>query len=318
MNELNQELDNLVWVERFKPNNLDECILPKRIKDQFQQMVDSGNIQNYAAIGSAGSGKTSSAVAMCKQLGLEYIIINMSSENGIDTVRSKIVNFASGVSFSSRYKVIIMDEADGIGKNAQSALRGVISDFTENCRFIITANYKNKIIDPLFSRCPIVDFSFTTQEKEEILLKFIKRIIHILKSENISFDKNEIVDICKKYFPDLRKLLNLLQLNSKDGELSFSSLGSSSSEKILELIKCLTAKDFNLTREWVVNNVQSNDGHLIRRALYDSIKTFIKPESIPDAILLINKYDFQEASVVDNEINMVAFLLEMMLNLEYI
>ena len=130
MNELNQELDNLVWVERFKPNNLDECILPKRIKDQFQQMIDSGNIQNYAAIGSPGSGKTSSAVAMCKQLGLEYIIINMSSENGIDTVRSKIVNFASGVSFSSRYKVIIMDEADGIGKNAQSALRCVISDFT--------------------------------------------------------------------------------------------------------------------------------------------------------------------------------------------
>lgn len=316
---LNENVDNFVWVERFKPKNLDECILPQRIKQQFEKMIESGNIQNYAAVGSPGSGKTSSARAMCEQLGLEYLIINMSNESGIDTVRSKIVNFASGISFKSDYKVIILDEFDYANKNsAQPALRGVIEEFASNCRFIITANYQNRIIEPLFSRNPIIDFEFTLKEKNEMLMQFIKRIEQILNSENVVYDRAELINFCKKTFPDLRKILNLLQMNSTDGELKFSSLGAASSEKINELIACLTSKDFSKTREWVVNNVQSNDGHLIRRALYDSLKLFINSSSIPDAILLINKYDFQEVSVVDKEINMVAFLLEMMLNLEYI
>lgn len=316
---LDQTLENLVWVERFKPKCIEECILPKRIKDQLSKMIDSGNIQNYSAVGSPGSGKTSSAKAMCEQLGLEYITINMSNESGIDTVRTKISNFASSVSFKSDYKVIIMDEFDYANKNsAQPALRGVIEEFAENCRFIITANYQNRIIEPLFSRNPIIDFTFTVQEKNEMLVQFIKRLEQILALENISYDRVELIKLCKKMFPDLRKILNTVQMNSKDGELKFSSLGAASTEKVNELIACLTSKDFSKTREWVVNNAQGNDGHLIRRALYDSLKSFIKDSSIPDAILLINKYDFQESSVVDKEINMIAFLLEMMLNLEYI
>lgn len=311
-------MNELTWVEEFRPHNIDDCILPNRIKTSFKKMIDTGNIQNYAAVGNAGSGKTSSARALCEQLNLDYIVINMSNESGIDTVRNKIVSFASTMSFSSDYKVIIMDEFDHANKNSsQPALRGVIEEFASNCRFILTANYQNKIIEPIFSRCPIIDFTFTNEERSEMLIQFIKRIQTILSDLNIIYDRKQLIQFTKLNFPDFRKTLNLLQMNSKDGELSFNSLGSNSTEKVKELIKHLSDKDFNKCREWVVNNVQSNDGHLIRRAIYDNLKDYIKPTSILDAVLLINQYDYREAHVVDREINFVSFLVELMINVEF-
>lgn len=310
--------NELIWVESFRPRTLDECILPERIKSSFRKMIETNNIQNYAAVGNAGSGKTSSARALCEQLNIEYIIINMSNESGIDTVRNKIVNFASSMSFTSSYKVIILDEFDYANKNsAQPALRGIIEEFQSNCRFIITANFKNKIIDPLFSRCPIIDFEFTPEERSEMLIQFIKRVEVILTSLSIVYDRKELAMFCKANFPDFRRTLNILQMNAKNGELQFSSLGSNSSEKIKELISCLHAKDFWLVKEWVTNNTQGNDGHLIRRAIYDHLKEYVQGSSIPDAVLLINQYDYREAHVVDKEINMVSFLVDLMLAVEF-
>lgn len=281
-------MSSSIWVEDFRPHKIDECILPERIKSQLRKMVEDKNVQNYSAIGSAGSGKTSSARALCEELNLEYMIINMSNESGIDTVRTKVVNFASSMSFRSDYKVIILDEFDYSNRNSsQPALRGVIEEFQQNCRFIITGNYANKIIDPIYSRCPPIDFNFTNEERLEMLKQFIGRVREILNSENIAYDLRELAEFCKDSFPDFRRTLNVLQMNSKDGELKFSSLGSESTKKIDDIIKILSAKefDFNACREWVTQNVQANDGHLIRRAFYNRIKEFVKPESLPAAVL---------------------------------
>lgn len=313
-------MSSSIWVEDFRPRKIDECILPERIKSQLRKMVEDKNVQNYSAIGSAGSGKTSSARALCEELNLEYMIINMSNESGIDTVRTKVVNFASSMSFRSDYKVIILDEFDYSNRNSsQPALRGVIEEFQQNCRFIITGNYANKIIDPIYSRCPPIDFNFTNEERLEMLKLFIGRVREILANENVAYDLRELAEFCKDSFPDFRRTLNVLQMNSKDGELKFSSLGSESTKKIDDIIKILSAKefDFNACREWVTQNVQSNDGHLIRRAFYNRIKEFVKPESLPAAVLTINQYDFKEASVVDKEINFVAFLIEFAMNVEF-
>lgn len=313
-------MSNAIWVEDFRPHTVEECILPERIKSQFRKMLESGNVQNYAAIGNAGAGKTSSARALCEELGLEYTIINMSNESGIDTVRTKIVQFASSLSFRSAYKVIILDEFDYANKNSsQPALRGVIEEFMQNCRFIITGNYQNKIIDPIYSRCPIIDFNFTNEERLEMLKAFIVRVENILTNENIAYDRRELASFCKENFPDFRRTLNMLQMNSKNGELQFSSLGANSTTKVDEIISIISASNFSFDkcREWVVNNVQANDGHLIRRAFYNRVKDFVKLDSIPMAILTINKYDASESQVVDKEINFVAFLIEFAMNVEF-
>ena len=313
-------MSSSIWVEDFRPRKVEDCILPERIKAQFRKMIEDNNVQNYSAIGSAGSGKTSSARALCEELNLEYMIINMSNESGIDTVRTKVVNFASSLSFRSNYKVIILDEFDYANRNsAQPALRGIIEEFAQNCRFILTGNYGNKIIDPLYSRCPPIDFNFTNEERLEMLKQFISRVREILNSENIAYDLRELADFCKESFPDFRRTLNVLQMNSKDGELKFSSLGSESTKKIDEIVSILSAKEFNFDacRTWVTQNVQANDGHLIRRAFYNRVKEFVKPEFLPAAVLTINQYDFKEASVVDKEINFVAFLIEFAMNVEF-
>lgn len=310
--------DDLIWVESFRPRKLDDCILPERIRARFKQMVDTQNIQNYSAIGGPGSGKTSSARAMCDELGIEYIMINMSNESGIDTVRNKIVGFASSLSFTSSYKVIILDEFDHANKNSsQPALRGIIEEFQHNCRFIITANMSNKIIEPIFSRCPPISFEFDQNELVEILRGFIKRVEFILNSKEIAYDRSELITFCKSYFPDLRQILNTLQLNVTNGELHFSSLGVTSTEKVNSLMAVLKSKDFWSVKEWVTNNAQGNDGHLIRRAIYNSLKERIKATSVADAVLLINQYDYREAHVVDKEINMLSFLLELMITVEF-
>ena len=311
-------MSDLIWTEDFRPRKVSESILPTRIKSFFDEMVENKNIQNYAAVGSPGSGKTSSAKALCEELGIDYLLINMSLESGIDTVRNKIISYASTISFNSDYKDIILDEFDYANKNsAQPALRGIIDEFKSNCRFIITANYENRIIDPLFSRCPPIDFNFNSTEKVEMLKQFIRRAEDILKINNIVYDRVEMVNFCKKMFPDFRRTINLLQMNSTDGELRFSSLGAASSEKIAILIDHMKKSDFGECRAWVAENAQSNDGHLIRRALYDRMMTFVDKKSIPDFVLLVNEYDVNESQVVDKEINMVAFILSIILNIEF-
>lgn len=309
---------NLIWVEDYRPKVVEDCILPERIKNIFRNMVIEKNIQNYSAVGLPGSGKTSSARALCEELGIDYLIINMSKEGGIDTVRNKIVNYASSLSFTSDYKVIILDEFDYANKNtAQPALRGIIEEFAENCRFIITANYHNKIMDALFSRCPPIHFEFTKEERAECLIQYIRRAESILKENDIAFDRIELSKYCKRQYPDFRQTLKTLQINSVNNELQLTSLGSNSTQKINELIKSISEQNFAACREWIVENVNGNDGHLVRRVLYDNIKSFVKDSSIPEAILIINKYDFQESSVVDKEINMAAFVIELMSALEF-
>lgn len=311
-------MSDLLWTEDFRPRNIDQCILPERIKSKFYEMISSNQIQNYSAVGSPGSGKTSSARALCEHLNIDYLQINMSVESGIDTVRNKIISYASTMSFSSPYKVIILDEFDGANRNsAQPALRGIMDEFKENCRFIITANFQNKIIDPLYSRCPPIEFEFTAEEKVEMLKQFIVRVEEIMKSSNIVYDRLELVNFCKSTFPDLRRTINILQMNSTAGELQLTSLGSAASEKINELVSYLKSCDFNKCRAWIADNAQANDGHLIRRALYDHAKKYIKDDSIPSLILLINEYDVKESQVVDREINMAAFMISVMSNIEF-
>lgn len=473
-------MSELLWIEKYRPRTIEDCILPERIKNSLRKMTNGGEIQNYSAVGLQGSGKTSSARALCDQLGVDYMMINMSAESGIDTVRTKIINYASTMpSFNSNvnYKTIILDECleenekvrigtvdnwkgiplkdlqhgvvypvvsfnmdnglfendsgsiisdkedtvyeltfssgrvvkvngkhpfivledhsyqadngdyiynhkyveksieDGLNsthdvivlddanefgysfdwveeikeigrhrvinltvyknhtfitengivthncdhasKSAQASLRGVIADNIKNCRFIITANYGNKIIEPLYSRCPQVDFTFTNEERTEMLKQFITRIMGILNEHNIEFDKRALVEYCRLNFPDFRKTLNELQMNSIDGELKLTSLGAKSTDKIRGLMALLKDENFAGCREWIVNNMNGNDGHVIRRAIYDNMKEYIKDESIPELVLLTNEYDYKEAHVVDKELNFAAYLIQIMVNIEF-
>lgn len=307
-----------IWVEDYRPHKIEDCILPARIKSIFQQMISSGNIVNYAAMGEQGSGKTSSARALCEELNIDYIIINMSNESGIDTVRNKIVNFASSMSFKSDYKVIIMDEFDHANQqSAQPALRGVIEDHMQNCRFIMTGNIESKIIGPLFSRCPKIDFTFSKEEREEVLLGIVKRAMGILNENSIVYDKKDVINYCRKMFPDFRQIINDFQMKSINGELDLTGLGSKTTEKMSTLIDALKSQDFNKIKSWVSDNFNPNSGHTIRRALYDNIKEYVKADSVAEMILLINRYDYQEAHVVDKEVNMIAFLVECLINIEF-
>lgn len=470
-------MSELLWIEKYRPKEISDCILPNRIKDALTKMADGGIIQNYAAVGLQGSGKTSSARALCDQLGIEYLLINMSAESGVDTVRTKIINYASTMSFSSNYKTIILDECleenekvrvgvvdswrgvalkemrhgvvypivsfnmdsglfendsgsiisdkkdivyqitmesgrtvkvngkhpfiiledhsyqnenddwiyqhkyieksidDGLdpshdiivldnenefcysfdyvqkidligecrvinltvyknhtfitengivthncdhaSKTAQASLRGVIQDHQENCRFIITANYGNKIIPALYSRCPPIDFTFSNEERTDMLKQFITRMMNILGEHNIDYDKRGLVEYCRLNFPDFRKTLNELQMNSIDGELKLTSLGAKSSDKIRELMGYLKVGNFAHSREWVVNNMNGNDGHIVRRAIYDNMKEYIKDDSIPELVLITQECDRDESNVVDKEINFVAYLVKIMLTIEF-
>lgn len=311
-------ISNNIWVEKYRPHTLDDCILPNRIKDQLREMITNNNVINYSAVGSSGSGKTSSIRAICEELGIDYLLINMSNENGIDTVRNKIVGFASTMSFTSNYKVIILDEFDYANANStQPALRGVIEQFQENCRFVITANYKSKIIEAIYSRCPIVDFNFSNDEKKEMLKQFITRIKFILGENNIDYDNKELINLCINKFPDFRGTITNIQSSIRGDELYLNSLGSSSSQKIEELIDLLKKQDFNLIRKWVVDNATSNDGHIVRRSLYNSMKDYVKDSSIPTMVMTINEYDYKESHVIDREVNMVAFLCALMVEVEF-
>ena len=311
--------NDFLWVEKYRPKTVDECILPDSIKTTFQEFVEKGEIPNLLLAGPAGCGKTTIARALCEQLGCDYIIINVSDEGRfLDTVRNQAKNFASTVSLqaSGKHKVIIIDEADNTTHDVQLLLRANIEAFYNNCRFIFTCNYKNKIIEPLHSRCAVVEFTITNKQKPGIAAKFFQRLKDILETENINFDQKVLVELINKHFPDWRRVLNECQRYSVSGTIDSAILAQFSDVKVNDLIKSLKEKNFTEVRKWVVSNLDNDPSVLLRR-VYDALVDALENPSIPAAVLIIAKYQYQIAFVADQEINVLAALTEIMVECEF-
>ena len=310
---------DFLWVEKYRPRTIEECILPDNIKKTFNDFLKQGEIPNLLLTGPAGVGKTTVAKALCEQLGCDYILINGSDEGRfLDTVRGQAKNFASTMSLlpSSKHKVIIIDEADNTTHDVQLLLRSNIEAFHKNCRFIFTCNYKNKIIEPLHSRCSVVEFSIKGKEKAEIQVSFFERIVGILEGEGVDFDKKVLAQLINKHFPDWRRVLNELQRYSVGGTIDSAILVEFSDVKVDDLIKTLRAKDFPGVRKWVVSNLDNDPAVLLRR-LYDGLYQTLDGPSIAAAVLIIAKYQYQIAFVADQEINILACLTEIMVECEF-
>ena len=303
--------------EKYRPHKVEDTILPDRIKKVFQEYVNEGNIPNLMLTGPAGCGKTTIAKAMCEELGLNHLFINSSEERGIDVLRTKIKGYASTVSLTGGRKVIILDEADYLTPEAQAGLRGAIEEFSENCSFIFTCNFKARLIDALHSRCAVVDFGLKGDEKPKMASKMFKRLEQILTTEGITYDKAVLVKLVERYFPDYRRLLNELQRHSTGGNIDAGVVSQLDSIRSLsDLIKSLKEKDFSAMRKWVVAN-SDMDTSRIYQEIYDGMNTFLKPESIPYVVITIAKYQYQQAFVSSPEINLVAALTEIMVEAEF-
>ena len=307
-------MSDFIWVEKYRPKTIDECILPDSIKKTFQDFLAKGEIPNMLLSGPPGIGKTTVAKALCNQLGADFYVINGSDEGRfLDTVRNNAKNFASTVSLTSesKHKVIIIDEADNTTSDVQLLLRASIEEFSANCRFIFTCNYKNKIIQPLHSRCTVIDFAVNKRDKPTIAAQFFARINEILDKEKIKSDKKVVAELINKHFPDWRRVLNECQRYSAGGEIDSGILASFSDVSINELTKNLKEKNFSEVRKWVNANLD-NDTTLLFRRVYDSFYETLVASSIPPAILILAKYQYQVAFVADQEINMLACLTEIM------
>jgi len=310
---------DFLWVESYRPKTIDDCILPDHIKSTFKGFLDKGEIPNLLLSGPPGIGKTTVAKALCSELGVDCYVINGSDEGRfLDTVRNQAKNFASTVSLqgSGKHKVIIIDEADNTGNDVQLLLRANIETFYNNCRFIFTCNYKNKIIEPLHSRCAVVDFTIKGKEKAKLAAEFYKRLQAILQEQNIEYEEKVLVELVNKYFPDWRRVLNECQRYSIGGKIDTGILATLSDVSINELIKNLKNKKFNDVRKWVVNNLD-NDSEVLLRRIYDALHTSLENKSIPAAVLIIAKYQYQIAFVADQEINLLAALTELMCECEF-
>ena len=309
-------MEHLLWTEKYRPQAVGDCILPDRLKKPFQEYVDQSNIPNLLLSGGAGVGKTTIAKAMCNEIGCDSLVINGSDESGIDTFRVKIKNYASSVSLAGGRKVIIIDEADYLNPNStQPALRNAIEEFAGNCSFIFTCNFKNRIIDPLHSRCAVVDFTLRNGEKAKMASSFMKRITRILMDESIEYDDKVIVELIKKHFPDFRRVINELQRYSQFGKIDvgiLSQLGDVPIEKIVGHIK---DKNFGEVRKWVATN--DVDSNTLFRKLYDALYEKLKSHSIPKAVLILADYQYKAAFVADQEINTVACLTELMVECDF-
>jgi len=311
------ENKQVLWVEKYRPNKVEDCILPENIKTTFQEYVNRKQIPNLLLAGSAGVGKTTIAKALCEEVGCDYLIINGSDESGIDTFRTKIKNYASAMSFSGDRRVIIIDEADYLNPNStQPALRGAIEEFSINCSFIFTCNFKNRIIEPLHSRCSVIEFKLQNGQKAKMAAQFFKRVEWILKQENIPYEKDVVAAVITKYFPDNRRILNELQRYSVSGKIDKGILSNVSDVNISNLVSFIKEKDFGSARKWVVANLD-NDSNAIMRKIYDNLYDFLTPESIPPAVLILSKYQYQSAFVADQEINLVACLTEFMIECQF-
>jgi len=311
--------DEFLWVEKYRPKTIEDCILPENIKKTFRDFLNKGEVPNLLLAGPAGCGKTTVAKALCKQLGVDVYVINGSDEGRfLDTVRNNAKNFASTVSLTSesKHKVIIIDEADNTTPDVQLLLRASIEEFSKNCRFIFTCNYKNKIIEPLHSRCAVVEFGVQKKSKQEIAAKFFGRLVDILKQENIEADKKVLAELINKHFPDWRRVLNECQRYAVGGKIDSGILAHFSDVKVNDLVKNLKEKNFSEVRKWCVNNLDNDPAVLLRR-IYDSLYTSLVPSTIPAAVLILAKYQYQIAFVADQEINMLACLTEIMVECEF-
>lgn len=309
--------EEFLWVERYRPKTIDECILPGSIKATFAEFLKAGDLPNLLLAGTAGTGKTTVARALCEQSGADYIIINGSEESGIDVLRTKIKQFASTVSFSGSRKMVILDEADYLNPSStQPALRGFIEEFSGNCGFIFTCNYKNRIIDPIHSRCSVIDFRINNEDKPQIASQFMSRMQEVLASEGIDFDRKVVAELIKKHFPDFRRVINELQRYSVSGKIDTGILVQVADVSIRGLMDALRDKDFKSMRKWVVENID-NDPTRIFRKIYDSMYEYIEPESIPQTVVTLADYSYKHAFCADGELNLVACLTELMVDAKF-
>ena len=311
--------DEFLWVEKYRPKTIEDCILPDNIKKTFQGFLSKGEVPNLLLAGPAGCGKTTVAKALCNELGVDYYVINGSDEGRfLDTVRNTAKNFASTVSLSStaRHKVILIDEADNTTNDVQLLLRAFTEEFSGNCRFILTCNFKNKIIEPLHSRCACIDFSTNSKDRPKLASQFFNRLGVILETESIEADPKVLAELINKHFPDWRRVLNECQRYSSSGQIDAGILATFSDVKVNDLVKKLKDKDFPEVRKWVVNNLDNDTSVLLRR-IYDACYDSLVPNTIPSAVLILAKYQYQMAFVADQEINMIACLTEIMCECEF-
>lgn len=310
-------MEHLLWTEKYRPKTIEDCILPDRLKHPFQEYVNQKQIPNLLLSGSAGVGKTTVAKALCQEIGCDYMVINGSDESGIDTFRTKIKNYASSMSLSGGRKVIIIDEADYLNPNStQPALRNAIEEFAVNCSFIFTCNYKTRIIEPLHSRCAVIDFALKGGEKTQMAGQFFKRIQSVLQSENIEYEDKVIAELVKKHFPDFRRTLGELQRYSQFGKIDTGILSQIGNVQLTEIVKHIKDKDFGAIRKWVATS--DMDTNTVFRQLYDSLYDLMKPQSIPQAVIILADYQYKQAFVADSEINLVACLTELMVSCEFV
>lgn len=309
-------MDHLLWTEKYRPKTIEECILPERLKTPFQEYVNQKNIPNLLLSGGAGVGKTTVAKAMCNEIGCDYMVINGSDESGIDVFRTKIKNYASSMSLSGGRKVIIIDEADYLNPNStQPALRNAIEEFAGNCSFIFTCNFKNRIIEPLHSRCAVIEFGLKNGEKAKMAGSFFKRIQSVLQSEKVDYDDAVIAELVKKHFPDFRRIINEMQRYSQFGKIDSGILVQMGDVEISNIVKYIKEKDFGSIRKWVATT--EIDAATLYRKLYDGLYEVLKPQSIPQAVIIIADYQYKQAFVADPEINTVACLTELMVSVEF-
>ena len=311
--------DDFLWVEKYRPKNIDQCILPKNVKETFASFVEQGEIPNLLLSGTAGVGKTTIAKALCNELGADFYVINGSDEGRfLDTVRNQAQNFAATVSLTNgaKHKILIIDEADNTTPDVQLLLRASIETYQKNCRFIFTCNFKNRIIEPLHSRCAVIEFSVKGKDKSAIAAQFFKRLVSILELEGVEADKKVLAELINKHFPDWRRVLNECQRHSVGGKIDSSILASFSEVNIHDLIKNLKEKKFPEVRKWCVNNLDNDPSVLLRRD-YDALFDTLEGASIAAAVLIIAKYQYQSAFVADQEINLLACMTEIMVECEF-
>ena len=312
-------MNDFLWVERYRPANVRECILPENTSQMFEGFVDQGEIPNLLLAGPAGIGKTTIAKALCNELEADFFVINGSDEGRfLDTVRNQAKSFAASVSLTSKakHKIIIIDEADNCTPDVQMLLRGNIEEFQNACRFIFTCNYKNRIIDPIHSRCSVVDFNVKGKERAQMAASFFDRVKTILDVNKIEYEKKVVALIIQKYFPDFRRTLNELQKYSSKGKIDTGILASGADLAVGDLVTYLKKREFTNMKKWVVQNLD-NEPQIIMRKVYDTMYTYMKPKSIPEAVLIIGEYQYKANFVMDQEINLVAFMTELMMRCEF-